>query len=185
MRKPTITPEQAAQLEEATIKNIVEKIGAGGIPSAREIEMLRKATATPPRHSVDHWREGELAEWLDLSRQRVEQLAEEGTIPAPTADGWPAKKCVVSYIRKLRERLNDEGKADRARREKAEADMAEMESAKMEGTLSDRKQTCFDLRHAIEIGRAGIQRLKTLTSPQKEQVFAILRNVKLPPLPKP
>ncbi len=185
MPSPTITPEQGAELEAATIRNIIEKVAAGGIPSNRELGMLRAATAAPPRHSVDHWREPELAEWLDLSRQRLEQLAEEGTIPAPTADGWPAKKCVTAYIRKLRERLNDEGKADRARREKAEADMAEMESAKMEGTLSDRKQNCFDLQHAIEIGRAGIQRLKTLTSPQKEQVFAILRNVKLPPLPKP
>ena len=185
MRKPTITPEQGEEIEAATLRNVIEKVASGGIPTARELTMLRDATAAPPRHTADHWREGELAEWLDLSRQRLEQLAEEDTIPAPTADGWPAKKCVVAYIRKLRERLNDEGKADRARREKAEADMAEMESAKMEGTLSDRKQTCFDLKHAIEIGRAGIQRLKTLTSPQKEQVFAILRNVKLPPLSKP
>ena len=185
MPSPTITLEQHQELEAATIRNIIGKISCGAVPTARELEMLRKATATPPRHTVDHWREGELAEWLDLSRQRLEQLAEEGTIPGATDAGWPAKKCVVAYIRKLRERLNDEGKADRARREKAEADMAEMESAKMEGTLSDRKQTCFDLKHAIEIGRAGIQRLKTLTSPQKEQVFAILRNVKLPPLSKP
>ena len=48
MKKKTLTPEQGQQLEEATLKNIVEKIGAGGIPSNREIEMLRAATAEPP-----------------------------------------------------------------------------------------------------------------------------------------
>ena len=48
MKKKPISSEQAAQLEEATIKNIVEKVGAGGIPSNREIEMLRAATAEPP-----------------------------------------------------------------------------------------------------------------------------------------
>lgn len=42
--KPEISAEQAAQLERATLKNIVEKIGAGGIPTAREMDMLKQAT---------------------------------------------------------------------------------------------------------------------------------------------
>jgi hypothetical protein len=48
MKKKPISSEQAAQLEEATIKNIVEKVGAGGIPTARELDMLKEATAEPP-----------------------------------------------------------------------------------------------------------------------------------------
>ena len=48
MKKKPISSEQAAQLEEATIKNIVEKVGAGGIPTARELDMLKDATAEPP-----------------------------------------------------------------------------------------------------------------------------------------
>lgn len=45
--KPAITAEQAVQLEEATLKNIVEKIGAGGIPTAREMGILKGATQKP------------------------------------------------------------------------------------------------------------------------------------------
>ena len=43
----TITAEQAAELHAATLKNIVDKVAAGGIPTGREMEMLRAATAAP------------------------------------------------------------------------------------------------------------------------------------------
>jgi hypothetical protein len=46
--KPQITPEQAAELETRTIANVIEKISSGAVPTAREIEMLRAATAEPP-----------------------------------------------------------------------------------------------------------------------------------------
>ena len=46
-QKPAITAEQAVQLEQATLKNIVEKIGAGGIPTAREMGILKGATQKP------------------------------------------------------------------------------------------------------------------------------------------
>ena len=46
--KPQITHEQAAELETRTIANVIEKIGAGAVPTNREIEMLRAATAEPP-----------------------------------------------------------------------------------------------------------------------------------------
>ncbi len=39
-----LTPEQAATLASKTIENIVNKIAAGGIPSARESKMLADAT---------------------------------------------------------------------------------------------------------------------------------------------
>ena len=52
MKKKPISSEQAAQLEEATIKNIVDKVGAGGIPTARELDMLKAATAEPPAPSI-------------------------------------------------------------------------------------------------------------------------------------
>lgn len=48
MKAKPISPEQAAQLEQATIRNIVDKVGSGGIPTARELDMLREATAEPP-----------------------------------------------------------------------------------------------------------------------------------------
>ena len=184
MTKPTITAEQHQELEQRTLSNIIGKIADGSVPTARELTMLRQATATPPRHTVDHWPEAELAEWLDLSRQRLEQLAEEGTIPGATDAGWPAKKCVGGYIRKLRERLPDEGKIDRARLLKAQASTAELEQAALEGTLSDRAQVNFDMKDTITRGAAAIGRLKTLTPAQKQSVLRILRETKLPPLSK-
>ncbi len=52
MKKATITPEQGAELEAATLKNIVEKIASGGIPSQREADMIRQATAEPPAPEI-------------------------------------------------------------------------------------------------------------------------------------
>jgi len=177
--KPQITAAQAAELEQRTLANVIEKISAGAVPTNREIEMLKAATASPATND-DRWPEGKVAEWLDLSRQRCEQLAREGVIPSPNADGWEAMKCVVAYIRKLRERQTDEGRADRARREKAEADMAEMESARMEGTLVRRVDYANDMQDGIARGVTAISRLKTLSTAQKAQVFAALRSVKMP-----
>jgi hypothetical protein len=48
MKAKPISPEQGAELEAATIKNIIEKVAAGGIPTARELDMLKDATAEPP-----------------------------------------------------------------------------------------------------------------------------------------
>jgi hypothetical protein len=46
--KPQITPEQAAELETRTIANVIEKISSGAVPTARELDMLKDATAEPP-----------------------------------------------------------------------------------------------------------------------------------------
>jgi hypothetical protein len=55
MKLKTITPEQAEQLEAATLKNIVDKVGAGGIPSAREIEMIRSAIGETENPKLSHF----------------------------------------------------------------------------------------------------------------------------------
>jgi hypothetical protein len=55
MKAKTITPEQAEQLEAATLKNIVDKVGAGGIPSAREIEMIRSAIGETENPKPSHF----------------------------------------------------------------------------------------------------------------------------------
>ena len=47
MKKATISPEEGAELEAATIRNIIEKVASGGIPTARELDMLKGATAEP------------------------------------------------------------------------------------------------------------------------------------------
>ncbi len=74
MKKKPISSEQAAQLEQATIKNIVDKVGAGGIPTARELDMLKEATAEPPTPAAP----AEMAEAESASygaRLNLKQLA--------------------------------------------------------------------------------------------------------------
>jgi|688.fasta_scaffold564242_1 hypothetical protein len=73
MKKKPISSEQAAQLEEATIKNIVEKVGAGGIPTARELDMLKDATAEPPAPAAPADAEAESASYG--ARLNLKQLA--------------------------------------------------------------------------------------------------------------
>ena len=76
MKKKPISSEQAAQLEEATIKNIVEKVGAGGIPTARELDMLKAATAEPP------------APKTNLRNATNAELARHYTVSLSTIKSW-------------------------------------------------------------------------------------------------
>ena len=43
-----ITPKQAEEIHAATIKNIVDKVAAGGVPTKRESDMLKSATKEAP-----------------------------------------------------------------------------------------------------------------------------------------
>lgn len=76
MKKKPISSEQAAQLEEATIKNIVDKVGAGGIPTARELDMLKAATAEPP------------APAMTLKNATNSQLAAHYKVSVSTIKSW-------------------------------------------------------------------------------------------------
>jgi transposase len=76
MKKKPISSEQAAQLEEATIKNIVDKVGAGGIPTARELDMLKAATAEPP------------APAMTLKTATNSQLAKHYQVSVSTIKSW-------------------------------------------------------------------------------------------------
>ena len=76
MKKKQISSEQAEQLEEATIKNIVEKVGAGGIPTARELDMLKAATAEPP------------APAMTLKNATNSQLAAHYKVSVSTIKSW-------------------------------------------------------------------------------------------------
>ncbi len=76
MKKATITPAQGAELEAATLKNIVEKIASGGIPSQREADMIRQATAEPP------------APEIKLRSATNSQLAKHYQVSVSTIKSW-------------------------------------------------------------------------------------------------
>ena len=69
MKAKTISPQEAAELQAATLRNIVEKIASGGIPSQRESDMIRQATAEPPAPEIKlrSASNGELAKHYQVS----------------------------------------------------------------------------------------------------------------------
>ena len=75
-----------------------------------------------------------------------------------------------------REKASETKNPDRARREKAEADLAEIRLGKERGSLgllSDIENIWAD---AVERGVTGIEKLRALTSDQKDEVFRVLRS---------
>ena len=140
-----ITPEQKRALEVTTLKNIVDKIGAGGIPTAREQEIIDLAVdRTKPVSASDGEPHGEtcgdkeLAELADLSPRRIQQLADDGTIPKITRGVYPFTAAIRALIRYYRDKASGttEGKsADIARKAKSDANMSEIEEAQLLGIL--------------------------------------------------
>ena len=128
----------------------------------------------------------ELAELTELTPRRIQQLAEQGVIPKPDAgekyDLFASFKGLVRYYR---DSSGEATKEDKARKAKAEANMAEMEAARMEGTLCLRSNYINNYADAIAKGVTRISRMRTLTEKQKDDVFDILRSVKLPDLEAP
>lgn len=145
----TITPEKGKELEEATLQNIVGKIEEGGIPTAREIDMLRDATAKPVEvvRSVEPESETvqdkELAELSDLSIRHIHRFADEGVIPRSVTKGnYLFRASVRGIIRYYRDQSSGitEGKAkDVARKAKADANSAELDEAEKRGLLMFRE----------------------------------------------
>ncbi len=101
MKKKPISSEQAAQLEEATIKNIVDKVGAGGIPTARELDMLKAATAEPPAPSIT------------LKNATNSQLAAHYKVSVSTIKSWLRRygSAVVRDGAKLQDALDGQRSA--------------------------------------------------------------------------
>ena len=72
MKKATISPEEGAELEAATIRNIIEKVASGGIPTARELDMLKGATAEPaPKTNLRNATNAALAKHYKVSLSTV------------------------------------------------------------------------------------------------------------------
>ncbi len=71
--KPQITPAEAAELEAATLRNIVQKVASGGVPSQREADMIRKATAAEPapKTNLRNATNGELARHYMVSLSTI------------------------------------------------------------------------------------------------------------------
>lgn len=53
MTKKDLTPDELRELEATTLANIVAKITAGGVPTAREAEMLRRAAGGDEAAATD------------------------------------------------------------------------------------------------------------------------------------
>ena len=86
--KPQITPAEAAELEAATLRNIVQKVASGGVPSQREADMIRKATAAEPAPETNlrNATNGELARHYMVSLSTIKSWLKRhgsGTVRDP------------------------------------------------------------------------------------------------------
>jgi phage terminase Nu1 subunit (DNA packaging protein) len=83
----------------------------------------------------------ELAELLDLTPQRVNQLVKEHGLPKSARGRFPEIECIRWYVNYLREQIRPRNEASeaheaaRTRRMDALARKAEMEAAALEGSL--------------------------------------------------
>jgi hypothetical protein len=75
-----------------------------------------------------------------------------------------------------RAKIAEATSSDRARRERALADLAELQLGKELGTLGRLSEIENIWADAIERGISGIEKLKSLTTEQKEAVFRVLRS---------
>lgn len=130
------------------------------------------------------WNRDRMAKFLDITPRHLNYLCQNGILPKPVDLEYDAARCVMLYIRYLRDGGNADAKGDRARKLKAEADTAEMEAEQLRGTLCLRSDYVANYRDAVALGVSRISRLKKLTAEQKDLVFAALREVELPPLPE-
>lgn len=125
-----------------------------------------------------------MARMLNITVQRIGQLAKENLVPSPVDGEWHVDAVVRAYVSWRLDHLTEGAKADKARKEKADADIAETKSAKLYEVLVYKDDYMNNLSDAIAIGVSLISRIKSLSTSQKEEVFAALRSVKMPDLDK-
>lgn len=116
---------------------------------------------------------GVVAEWLDLSERRVQQMAAEGILPRADRGQYDLQACVKAYIHFLKsipgagsseDQRIDYGK-ERARLVKYKADLTEMEAAQAKGELlqaEDVKNTWIEM---VSHCRARLLALPTKLAP--------------------
>lgn len=122
----------------------------------------------------------QLAKLLKTTPQNINLLCRNGILTKGKDDDGNADfdivKNVGAYVEYLRSKAGDDSQQ---RKNKATAHMAEMEAAREERTLCLRADYRNNMADAIAQGTARISRLRSLSSRQKEEVFAVLRAVKL------
>jgi hypothetical protein len=174
-----LTPEQAAQLQAKTVENIVDKIGAGGVPSKREAEILRDVTAQKDAKPEPKRRRGRLLAGLrwTMERAAVEFVIDRKTLSKriQAASITPGSDGFFSTAQILEAMIGDYER-ERTRETAAAADIREMQRDEMNGKLVP-----ILLMRGIfeEIGIAARQIIDHSDMPQrdKEQMHANFRKM--------
>lgn len=188
-----ISTDQRRELEVATLKNIIDKIASGGIPTAREQEILDLAVdrrppaseagdaAEPLTNSSETCGDRDLAAISDLSPRWIQKLADDGTIPKITRGVYPFAAAVRALIRYYRDQASGttEGKsADIARKAKSDANISEIEEAQLRGDLMFKKDAVMLFADA----RVQIRQLieaSPLPAKAKQKLCADIAKIKL------
>lgn len=136
----------------------------------------RKATQKPNGEAL--MSSAELMQATGYSRPAIANFVSVGLIKSQGRAQWPILTTLGALFRKLRERADDSGAKDRARKNKSEADQAELDAldaAKKLCPMSSAKLFWSDAR--IEV-RQVIERAQYLTPVQRTKLLAELATLR-------
>jgi len=133
--------------------------------------MTRKKEPPKPSKSEMIFTTNQLAELLNLTPRRVQQLAEEGVLVKADRGKYKALDSIQNYIKSIQDKQGT-GKTDvdyfdeRALHEKAKREMAEMELSVMRGDLHRSQDVKYVMNDMIAAFRSRMLALPAKLSPQ-------------------
>lgn len=182
------TPEE---LREARRQSLLQAHVNGKRLTTREMEeiedLISEQEAKPKKGKAKE--ETCKVEWLarisGFTARRIQQLADEGTVPKVGRGEYPKERALIAlfeHVNGLAGKTSADRSRNIARKEAAEAEDAELNTAKKAGRLVLRSDYLDNYADAIAQGVRAISRLENLDESQKQSVLAALRSVKLPEL---
>lgn len=122
-----------------------------------------------------------IAGFAGLTRQRIDQMAEEGKIPSPGKRGeYLFRESIFGIIQDLRDKAKGKypgEEIDKARRARAEADSAELDAAEKAREVIAAEDMLFIWREAVIEVRRVIEEADYLKEPQKTRLMASLAKI--------
>jgi hypothetical protein len=111
----------------------------------------------------------ELAVYLDVSPRRVQQMVQEGVLPAPIGAEYDARACINRYIQSLRAQRDGGGTLtltdERTRLARASADEKELELAQRRGEIVETAWVVEAFGRIMETFRARMLAIPAKVAP--------------------
>ncbi len=135
-----LTPEQMAEVEKATLKNIVDKVRSGGVPTKREFGMLYEAAEEPASSTgiPERMNGADLAHFCGMKQRTFTTILSENGIAGDKRNGYDLRECIPVVIDSLvrrNKKSSEELEQDKALTVRAERESAQLDAAAKKGSL--------------------------------------------------